>query len=71
MTTKKPMKPCPFCGSDDLVFECKKTDIDGNNYDVIVVECMFCHAHGPAEHASCRTSRAKRSWNKRVSHDKP
>ena len=54
------LKPCPFCGSDDLF------PYDGEHYSSII--CIDCRAEGPrviidSENDSCK--RAKELWNKR------
>ena len=61
MTEK--LKPCPFCGSDDL-------EIRNRHY----VECLNCETFGPAPDkpmASWRTDNAVEAWNRRAKDEKP
>ena len=49
------MKPCPWCGHDDLV--------ESNNYPWNQIECINCGAMGPISR-HCSDSREK--WNQSI-----
>jgi len=62
-------KPCPFCGSQDLVFEVDDTREMEHGW----VLCIDCFAHGPDVSTGGRDNedpgwydKAIEKWNKRI-----
>lgn len=39
--------PCPFCGSEKLKIDSKRTFNYGNKRCAVAVRCNSCHARGP------------------------
>lgn len=54
------LHPCPFCGSENLVFDC---DDPGFGVQDWIVECQNCLAEGPACDGR---QEAVRAWNTRA-----
>lgn len=43
----KQLKPCPFCGSNKLKIDSKRTYNYKNKHCSVTVRCMRCHARSP------------------------
>lgn len=75
LTTK--LRPCPFCGSDKLKIDSKRTfQHGGKKHCSVTVRRMKCHARSPVvgvnmpdkqynEREVCREAVIK-AWNRRV-----
>lgn len=50
------LKPCPFCGSDDVI-------LASCGY-LKHVYCLHCHAQGPSVGIGVQDGNAIRSWNR-------
>lgn len=71
------LKPCPFCGSDKLKIDSKRTFAYGNKkHCSVTVRCMKCHARSPVvgikmpdgrynEREICEEAVIE-AWNRRV-----
>ena len=64
----KEMKPCPFCGSDDLV----PSFHTGKHERLVCVSCAECDAEGPTvvihdsdNDRSAALTKAHEAWDKR------
>ena len=55
----EPIKPCPFCGNNDPIFD--ETDL--GNYMAIYLCCTECGCFGPHE---ATHELAAELWNKRT-----
>lgn len=77
METK--LKSCPFCGSDKLKIDSKRTFNYGTKHCSVSVRCMKCHARGPVigivvpnnqynERDICNPAVVD-AWNRRVDRD--
>ena len=59
MATNSELKPCPFCGNDDV----QPQPCGMNGVQVYSVRCLSCGARGPASyHDECIEN-----WNRRTS----
>lgn len=47
MTDEIKLKPCPFCGSQDVESRPKSERIDGKPWSTYYVHCNICDADGP------------------------
>jgi len=66
---EKSLKPCPFCGSSNLIVEQENIRVDGQSY---WVECQHCRTRGPEAQAlpvdmDDGPTLAKTAWNERAS----
>lgn len=59
MTTKEPIKTCPFCGMDGHLIK-KETNYEKNGY---AVECLRC---GASTKAYMEKEQAVKAWNIRI-----
>ena len=62
------LKPCPFCGSDDLFVFWRSWDSTPNNPDNYEygVECIFCGIEIGIKTAYKTEQQAVAAWNNRV-----
>lgn len=73
---EKVKKSCPFCGSDKLKIDSKRTFNYSTNHCSVSIRCMKCHARGPVvgvnmpknqynEREICESA-AIDTWNRRA-----
>ena len=55
------LKPCPFCGSSDLI--CDTEIVGSNRVSVGFVECFGCHCYFRKGHTEYEVRNA---WNRRA-----
>ena len=56
------LKPCPFCGSDDIDYGVRRGTMRGFDY----VQCENCCAEINAVHKKDGTVSAEELWNRRA-----
>ena len=57
---QKSLKPCPFCGSKNLIF---------SKWRCCEVRCLDCHTIGPVAYGATQRQReeeASNKWNRRA-----
>lgn len=78
--TEIKLKPCPFCGSDKLKVDSKRTFNYSTRRCSVSVRCMKCHARGSTvgidmptdkynEREICESA-AIEAWNRRTNNDR-
>lgn len=67
-TDKAPVRPCPFCGHNNVKYVYDNEDTD------LLAKCANCDAHGPSVHFAWNSAvpeqeqkrQALNAWNSRV-----